>query len=73
MNSKLKNRIKHLELQKKASELRLREDKNYTRNELIILAKVAGIHNLEKANKRCLALVLGIELPKKNSIKINKF
>ena len=64
MNSKLRNRIKHLELQKKASELRLREDKNYTRNELIILAKVAGIHYLEKANKR-LALVLGIELPKK--------
>ena len=65
MNTKLKNRIKHLELQKKASGLRLREDKNYTRDELIILAKVAGIHYLEKANKRCLALILGIELPKK--------
>ena len=47
MNSELRNRIKHMELQKKASELRLREGKNYTRDELIILAKVAGIHNLE--------------------------
>ena len=65
MNSKLRNRIKHMELQKKASGLYLREDKNYTRNELIILAKVAGFHNLEKANKRCLALKLGIELPTK--------
>ena len=62
MNSKLKNRIRHLELQKKASELRLREDKNYTRNELVILAKVAGIQYIEKINKLCLALKLGIEL-----------
>ena len=65
MNSKLRKRIKHMELQKKASGLRLREGKNYTRDELIILAKVAGFHNLEKATKRCLALILGIELPKK--------
>ena len=65
MNTQLKNRINHLELQKEASELRLREDKNYTRNELIILAKVAGIHYIKKYKKHSLALKLGIELPKK--------
>ena len=65
MDSKLRGRIKHMELQKKASGLRLREDKNYTRDELVLLAKVAGIQYIEKINKRCLALKLGIELPKK--------
>ena len=65
MNSKLKNRIKHLELQKKAGELRLKGDKNYTRDELIILAKVAGIHYFGGLKKHELALKLGVELPKK--------
>ena len=65
MNSKLRNRIKHMELQKKASGLHLREDKNYTKDELVILARVAGIQYIEKINKRCLALKLGIELPTK--------
>ena len=51
-----------MELQKEASRLHLREDKNYTRGELVILAKVAGIQYIEKFNKRCLAFKLGVGL-----------
>ena len=53
-----------MEIQKKASELRLKEGKDYTRRELEILAKAAGIKYFGTFNKHNLALKLGIDPPK---------
>ena len=51
MNSKLRDRIKRIELQNRASGLRLREGKDYTRDELVVLARVAGVQYIgEKTN-----------------------
>ena len=59
----MNSRINHMEIQKQADELRLKEDKNYTRKELNIIAKAAGIRYFGKFSKHNLALKLGIELP----------
>ena len=40
---RLKRRIRHIKIQKKAKELWSEHGKNYTKNELIILAKASGI------------------------------
>ena len=53
-----------METQKRANELRLKEDNNYTRKELNIMAKAEGIKYFGTFNKHELALKLGIEPPK---------
>ena len=53
-----------METQKRANELQLKEDNNYTRKELNIMAKAAGIKYFGTFNKHELALKLGIEPPK---------
>ena len=60
----MNNRIKHMEIQKKAAELRKETGKDYTRRELEILAKAAGIKYFGTFNKHKLALKLGIDPPK---------
>ena len=55
MNNQLKNRIQNMEIQKKAIELRKEKGKNYTRKELNIMAKPAGIKYFCKFNKHDLA------------------
>ena len=52
-----------MELRTKARELRWKEDRNYTRDELVILARVAGIQYIGGLKKHDIALKLGIELP----------
>ena len=58
----MNNRIKHMEIQKQAVKLRLKEDNNYTRKELNIMAKAAGIKYFGEFSKQELAGKLGIEL-----------
>ena len=60
----MNNRINQIEIQKKASELRSKEGKDYARKELEILAKAAGIKYFGTFNKHKLALKLGIDPPK---------
>lgn len=53
-----------MEAQKKAVELRKEKGKNYTKKELGIMAKAAGILYFYRLNKHDLAGKLGIELPR---------
>ena len=64
MNKLLERRIRNIEIQRKASELRKEKGKNYTRKELDIMAKAAGIRYFCKFNKHDLAEKLGIKLPR---------
>ena len=63
MNNLLKNRINDIELQKEATRLRSRGILDYTKKELDILAKAAGLTYFRRINKHELAKRLGIELP----------
>ena len=65
VNHGIKKRIRDMELQKKANELWSEYGKNYSRKELNILARAAGIQYFLKYKKHELALKLGIDLPKK--------
>ena len=60
----MNNRIKHMEIQKQAAELRKETGRNYTRKELNIMAKASGIKYFYTFTKHGLAEKLGIELPK---------
>ena len=63
MNKQIKKIIRETELRQKASELWLENGKNYSKKELIILAKAAGIKYFSKFKKYELASKLGINLP----------
>ena len=54
-----------MEIQKKAIELRKEKGRNYTRKELNIIAKAAGIKYFCRFNKHDLAEKLGIQLTEK--------
>ena len=58
MMDRLKIRIRHMEVQKKAKKLWSEHGKNYSREELNILAKAAGIQYIFKYKKHELALKL---------------
>ena len=59
----VEKRICGIELQKKANGLWAEHGKNYSKKELIMLAKAAGIKYFSKYKKEELALKLGINLP----------
>ena len=63
MNSQINKKIREIELRKKANELWAENGKNYSKKELIILAKAAGIKYFSKFKKYELASKLGINLP----------
>ena len=58
----MNNRIKHMEIQKQAAELRKETGRNYTRKELDIMAKAAGIKYFYTFTKHGLAEKLGVQL-----------
>ena len=60
MNQSLRRRISHIEAQKKAKALLSGKEKNYSKKELNILAKAAGIPYYYTYKKHELALKLGI-------------
>ena len=64
MNKQLERMIRETELRKKVSELKQEKGKNYTKKELNMMARVAGIKYFSKIKKHELAFKLGIELPK---------
>lgn len=65
MNKHLEQRMRGIEICKKANELRQENGKNYTRKELDLVAKAAGIRYFCRLNKHDLAEKLGIELPRR--------
>ena len=64
-NKQMNNRIKHMEIQKQAVELQKETGRKYTRKELNIIAKAAGIKYFCKFTKHGLAEKLGIQLTEK--------
>ena len=64
-NKEMNNRIKHMETQKQAVKLRKETGRNYTRKDLNILAKAAGIKYFCKFTKHGLTEKLGIQLTEK--------
>ena len=62
MNSQLKQQLRFLAIQKKAIELRNENRKDYTKTELNIMARAAGIRYFYDLRKYELARELGIEL-----------
>lgn len=64
MDKQIKRVIRDIEIRKKASELRWEKGKNYTRKELDIMAKAAGVKYFCRRNKHDLAEKLGVELPR---------
>ena len=57
---RMKSRIRHMEVPKKAKKLWSEHSKNYSREELDILAKAAGIPYISTYKKHELALKLGV-------------
>lgn len=55
MNKQTEKRIREIELQKKAIELKREKRGNYSKTELNIMAKVNSIKNYRKYNKHDLA------------------
>ena len=56
----LKTQMRYMEVQKKAKDIWSEHGKNYTKNELIILARAARIKDIYAYKKHELALKLGI-------------